>query len=258
MGIIKERMSNLEALRLLCMLMVLNLHSFHGWTNGSGFWQAFDFFRESSSICAVDCFVLISGYFGINWKFKSFYNLVFQIFFYSIAIYVFVSSIGLLEWNNRDFFKCFGCLYNDSWGFVTGYIILYFCAPILNVFAKHSSSRELLYYLIVFFIATNFICVSLHSDPAFMFFLLYLLGRLLRKIRIERYTPSIKFWGMAYLIITVIIFVIMYFLLVKVLEITDSDRVCSFPIGFIGYSYTSPLVILQAISLFLIFFTIKF
>ena len=67
------RQSNIEALRLLSMLMVLNLHSFWGFEHGSGILQAVDFFRESTSICAVNTFLIISGYFGINWKFKSFF-----------------------------------------------------------------------------------------------------------------------------------------------------------------------------------------
>ena len=72
-----KRQSNIEALRLLSMLMVLNLHSFWGYVHnhGSVVFQAFDFFRESTSICAVNVFILISGYFGIKWKVKSFFNL---------------------------------------------------------------------------------------------------------------------------------------------------------------------------------------
>ena len=49
------------------MLMVLNLHSFHGYDYGSGIMQGLDWFRESTSICAVNVFIMISGYFGIKW-----------------------------------------------------------------------------------------------------------------------------------------------------------------------------------------------
>lgn len=45
-----ERLSNFELLRLLCMLMVLNLHSFSGYQNGDGFCQAIDFIDFFSSI----------------------------------------------------------------------------------------------------------------------------------------------------------------------------------------------------------------
>lgn len=93
------RQSNIEALRMLSMLMVLNLHSFWGYEHGSGVMQALDFFRESTSICAVNVFLLISGYFGIKWKWKSFYNLIFQIFFYSFAVYIVACGIGVIEFS---------------------------------------------------------------------------------------------------------------------------------------------------------------
>ena len=85
------------------MLMVLNLHSFWGYENGSGILQAADFFRESTSICAVNAFLLISGYFGIKWKFKSFFNLIFQIFFYAFGVYIIATSIGIIDFSIKDF-----------------------------------------------------------------------------------------------------------------------------------------------------------
>ncbi len=108
------------------MLMVLNLHSFKGFLYGSGVWQALDFFRESSSICAVDCFILISGYFGIRWKFKSLFNLIFQMMFYSVGIYVVCVLLGIVGWSFNDFIIRFACLYRDSWGFAITYLLLYF------------------------------------------------------------------------------------------------------------------------------------
>ena len=119
------RESNIEALRLLSMLMVLNLHSFWGYDNGSGILQVLDFFRESTSVCAVNVFLLISGYFGIKWKWKSFYNLVFQVFFYSFVVYIVACNLGVVEFSIRDLLSNVKGLY-ASWGFVTGYILLYF------------------------------------------------------------------------------------------------------------------------------------
>ena len=64
------RSSNLELLRLLSMFMILNLHSFWGYTHGTGILQAVDFFRDCLCICAVNVFLIISGYFSIRSKFK--------------------------------------------------------------------------------------------------------------------------------------------------------------------------------------------
>ena len=124
------------------MLMILSLHSFSGFQHGSGFWQAVDFFRESVCICAVDCFILISGYFGIKWKFKSFFNLIFQIIYYSVGIYLVAVAIGVADWNVKEFLIRFACLSKSSWGFVVSYVILYFCSPVLNIFAERLSSKH--------------------------------------------------------------------------------------------------------------------
>lgn len=244
----KTRQSNFEALRLLCMLMVLNLHSFSGYTHGSGAWQAFDFFRESTSICAVDCFILISGYFGIKWKLKSFFTLVFQILFYSIGIYLVVTGLGVVEWDTREFLIRFACLFSNSWDFAITYVLLFLCSPALNALADKSTVRELLFYIFVFFITINFISVPRH--PFFTFSLLYLIGRYLRKMD----AASSRFpAGKAYWTATILIFASVYFLLFNTLHIKDPEVVGSWPVGFIGFDYASPLVIAQAVSLFLIF-----
>lgn len=248
-----ERLSNFEALRLLCMLMVLNLHSFWGYNHGSGFWQAADFFRESTSICAVDCFILISGYFGIKWKIKSFFNLTFQLFYYSIGIYLVVAFFGIVDWNLKQFFLRFACLATHSWAFAVTYVLLYFCAPVLNAFAEKVSSRELFLYIMVFFLAINF--VSVPRFALFTYALVYLIGRFLRQINIADINlPAAK----AYWITTTLIFIIVYYLLFKLLHIADAEIITKWPIGFIGFDYAAPLVIAQSVFLFIVFAKMKF
>ena len=248
------RLSSIEALRLLCMLLVLNLHSFWGYDHGTGFWQAIDFLRESASICAVDCFVLISGYFGIKWKFKSLFNLIFQILFYSIGIYIIVVALGLIDWNTKDFLERFECLFaaSKSWGFAVSYLLLYFLAPALNALADKLDNRELLVSIIILFIAINFICLP---DIVFTYALVYLIGRFLRKTNIaESKIPAVG----GYFIITLIIFIIVYFGFFGFLGIKDANTLNSLPIGLFAYAYSAPLVILQAVMLFICFAKMNF
>lgn len=235
------------------MLMVLSLHSFFGWEHGSGIWQAVDFYRESACICAVDCFILISGYFGIKWKFKSFFNLIFQIFFYSVGIYLVAVAFGIVNWDAKTFLLRFACLSKSSWGFVVSYVILYFCAPILNSFAEKCSSKELFGYIVVFVLALNI--VSFTASSAFTYAVVYLIGRLLRKIKIEDIKVSA---GALYLITTTIIFVIVYFGLFKAMHINSAEVVGKRPVGTVGFDYAAPLVIMQAAALFILFAKMKF
>ena len=202
--------------------MVLNLHSFHGWHYGTGLWQAIDFFRESASICAVDCFLLISGYFGIKWKFRSFFKLVFQISFYSVGIYLVAVFFQIVEWNIKDFLLRFACLFYDSWGFVVGYIILYFLSPVLNSFAKFADPRQYLLHLLGLFIATNFICLSSEGQLVLTYSLVYMIGRFLNKYRIDQSSIAA---GKAYSATTLLIFILVLLFTVNI----KGEEVSPFP-----------------------------
>lgn len=243
-----KRQSNIEALRLLSMLMVLNLHSFWGYdyNHGSELFQVVDFFRESTSICAVNVFILISGYFGIKWKAKSFFNLIFQVLFYSFAVYLVAVLIGAIDFNKSEFLNCFKGLYK-SWGFITSYVTLYFLSPWLNAFAENTPSRTILLYILILFIAENFIFLS---TGVINFCLLYIIGRLIHKTEMPnklRVNANYSYW-----IVTFLIFVSVFALYLKFHW--DAETMCRI---VIAYSYSSPLIILQAVFLFLIFSRIK-
>lgn len=245
----KVRDSNIEALRLLLMLMILNLHSFWGYDHGSGFGQAFDFFRETTSICAVDAFVLVSGFYGIKWKKKSCFSLLFQILFYSFAVYGFCVGFGILAFDKGGLLSCFKCFY-DSWGFVTWYLILYFVSPWLNAFVERVDKRSLLIFIVIFFIAENLILRTAGSG-SLNFCLLYLIGRWINKTNAVdqlRVNATRGYW-----ITTVILFVIVYALFLKFHF--NANTMAGL---VIGYSYSSPFVIIQAVFLFLIFARLSF
>lgn len=243
MGGAKTRQSNIEALRLLSMLMVLNLHSFWGYDHGSGVMQALDFFRESTSICAVNVFLLISGYFGIKWRWKSFFNLIFQIFFYSFGIYIVACGIGVIEFSLGGLLSNVKALY-ASWGFITGYVLLYFCSPLLNSFADKVDSRRLLITILVIFIAENFIC---RGSGYLNYGLLYLIGRFLNK---SKAVDCLEIKAGRYYWITTLLMFFIVFVLFRFLHVTDAAAMQGL---FVGFSYAAPLVILQAIFLFLVF-----
>lgn len=228
--------------------MVLNLHSFSGYEHGSGLTQALDFFRESTSICAVDAFVLISGYFGIRWKWKSFFNLAFQVFFYSFAIYGIAVAMDFIDFSKSSFLQCFKALCG-SWEFIANYIVLYFLSPLLNAYCDSASRKKLTVFIIVLFFAENFIIVR--PIGAINFCLLYIVGRWINK------TNAVDYWGInaikAYLFTTLLIFCCVY--PIYLTTHIDAKTMCSL---VVGYSYSSPLVILQAVFLFLIFARMNF
>lgn len=244
-----KRQSNFEALRLLSMLMVLNLHSFWGYdhNHGSILFQAIDFFRNSTSICAVNAFVLISGYFGIKWKPKSFFNLVFQVLFYSFSVYLFVVFLGIMPFEKSEFLSCFKGLYSP-WGFVKNYLLLYFFSPMLNSFCDSLSNRRLLVFMLVFYMAE--VSIFIYNE-LMNFCFLYMLARLIRKT--DTLTKLKCGVSKAYWLTTFIIFILSF-----VLFIVFNFKALVMTRLFLAYSYASPFVIMQAVLLFFIFGKMSF
>lgn len=230
------------------MLMILNLHSFNGYEYGSGILQMLDFFRETLCICAVDVFLIISGYFGIKWKFKSFWNLTFQIFFYAFGVYLVAVKMGVIEFNTHDFLMNAKALY-ASWGFVTGYLLLYFYSPFLNAFSESSSSRTILLTIILLLLAEWFICRDNHY---LNYGLMYLIGRFLNKTNAgETLQINAKNgYIVTSALMTVIVLLLYYF--------TSCNSVRPIQLSVLGYNYAAPLVIIQSVFLFMAFYRWNF
>lgn len=91
------RQSNIELLRIISMLMVLTVHvdgASLGLPAPDGDFASLsghDVWRlavESVAIIGVNCFTMISGYFGIRLRWKSALSFLFECLFYSVAIYI--------------------------------------------------------------------------------------------------------------------------------------------------------------------------
>ncbi len=147
----------MEALRIIAMFFVLMLHANFlalGWPTSEEVsanplsWGIRIFF-ESLSIGAVDIFVLISGWFGIQPKLKSFGNLTFQCLFFGVGIYIScvltnISSLSLTGTINSLYIRQY------NW-FVPAYILLYILSPVLNAFIEHSTKKQFSFVIISFY-----------------------------------------------------------------------------------------------------------
>ena len=153
----KERQSNMELLRLVAMMMILVMHMDYGafgLPTAEGVKNApmttfGRIFVEHLCLVAVNVYVLISGWFGIRPKMKSFARLMVQVATYSIVI------TGAFLLLGRTSFKIGYVtdmlIVGKQYWFVVSYILLYLISPILNAFVEHSSKRELQLMLLVFF-----------------------------------------------------------------------------------------------------------
>lgn len=249
-----SRCSNLELLRIVSMLLVLLIHfvphhcipSPESLSSETGT-TIINLCLKSLSFICVNCFILISGYFGIRWKIKSFLNLLFQILFwifFGVGI-AYLLDIGF-EGNTTEALIGF---INARW-FIPAYLALYIIAPVLNAFTENCSSTELLRYLLIFYLfSTIFGYFLLSSEFNEGMSLISLIGIYLTGAYLKRDDSVFKQFNAKTSLLS-------YFLCGLALLIAS---LCLYSIGINKsiYGYLNPVVIMQSVFLFLFFKNLK-
>lgn len=242
-----SRKSGVELLRLLCMYLILLEHALgHGYHNLNlpGGIHVSDFLF-SFCVCAVNTFVLISGYFGLQLKLKSFYKLFSSCAFYGLlgyVIHLFVDGqhIGRSLLTNGVF------VFSNppGWWFIKQYVFLLLLSPILN-YAVESMNRERFRLALVILLILSLYFGLLWHDPVnssgyclMQFVFLYFIGRYMKIYSVSCRSSLRSFVG--YVVCGILLFVLFF-----VGKILSSD----FPLFDYGH-YNHPLVILAAVFLF--------
>lgn len=198
--------------------------------------------RSIAFVC-VNCFVLISGYFGIRWKVKSFSGLIFQIALWLLAgvlISKVLDSSSFSDW----FSSCYEYI-RARW-FISAYLCLYILAPMINDFADRRSQRQLGIYILVFYIFSTiygYLCLAKEFNEGMSMISLigiYLTGTYIRRysLRITSFSAKTNFLVYMLLGIALVICNVLF------LEAGISKSL---------YGYLNPLVLLSSIYLFLFF-----
>lgn len=193
-NLVKVRLSNIELLRILSMLGVLIVHADFvalGVPTRTEFLSTptYTVIRttlEAFAIVAVNVFVLISGWFGINFRWSSLCKLLFQCVFFFFGIYFICYILGLVEISPLKGVYMSLMLSENAW-FVKSYLGMFLFAPVMNAFIESASKKQIKIFLLCFFafqsiygwISTG---ASFISDgySSFSFMGLYLLARYVR------------------------------------------------------------------------------
>lgn len=148
------RKSNIELLRILCMFMIILWHINIAVEQCEPYTH--DFILKdaiySITVIAVNCFVLISGYFGIHFKIKSIVILLLQCLFYSIIL---GCTINIIYNEPLKIMIMLMPVSSNTWWFVTTYFMLYLSAPLLNKAIENMNIKEFIFTSISF----TLICV---------------------------------------------------------------------------------------------------
>ncbi len=190
------RDSNFELLRILLIAMVLIIHYFG---RGGAFYTLnpsdFNFYIlsvfESFIIIAVDCFVIITGYYQINgtFKFKKIIELWVEVLFYSVTISIIFWFFGMEQFTFKQLLFTILPPIIGTWWFITLYIALYLCSPFINIALnnmKKEDHKKLLIILAILLVILPSVYPTVpfpqekgHSFYNFVF--LYCIGAYIRK-----------------------------------------------------------------------------
>ena len=175
------RQSNMEALRIVAMSMIL-IHHFmvHGLTPNNiphNLYYAINSFVYSG----VNIFFLLSGYFTIRYSSKGLIKFVLTILFFGvfnlILLYVVGAPPSIKEWLTVMLFP----VSKSPYWFIKVYLILYVTAPILNVGLKnlkHNTLRNtLLMLLFVVFYGFHKLASSTYLHGMYLYCVGFYIGQ---------------------------------------------------------------------------------
>ncbi len=160
---ISKRNINVELSRVSATLLVIVLHILgqggvldQTAPNTVAYWSAW--FLETCAYCAVNIFVLISGYVMVNKsiKLKNIVGLWFNVLFYLLLI-TFLFFVFLPEARSiKNLLVSFMPIVGGQWWYISSYFVLFFFIPILNTAINNIPQKNFTKLLIVALIG---ICV---------------------------------------------------------------------------------------------------
>lgn len=257
---VKQRLSNIEFLRLLAMLYVLIVHADFS-TFGAptmeelaarpvGVFVQYSF--ECFAICCVDVFVLISGWFGIRFSLNKLWAFLFQVVFYSLGLFLLAVAITPQKALTLEGLKSIFLFNGSDYWFIKAYLILMVLAPMLNAFCDYASRREFKTILIAYFailmvygwLEPASVHFTMNGCTALSFVGLYLLGRYLKMYRPKLTNYNRRIYAVIYVAACLVMFFMCLIFLSQGVRVTLDSRLLN---------YGSPLVILSAVALLLFF-----
>lgn len=261
----KKRNYGIDLLRILAMFMIVILHIL----GVGGVIYTIDssspiyitaWLLEFAAYCAVNCYALISGYVGLDSKFKfsSILLLWIQVAFTTIMITTGFYFLGA-EVTLRSIIESCTPVTSQLYWYFTAYVALYFLTPFLNLFIMNMSKKIANYFLLVLLILFSLVPTFWECDLFFIHYgysvawliILYLVGGIIKKhystIRVKK---RVLFCG--YLLAVILT-------LLSKLGIEYLTEHTSFTLYGSNFlmNYNSPNIVCAGVSLLLLFANLK-
>lgn len=269
MGNLSGRNYGIDLLKIICMGMVVMIHVLgHGGIlyNTTMFTIQYSVLwaLECAIYCAVNCYALITGYlyYGRTFKYSNILRLYFQVAFYGVIIFFlfyFLHPDMVSSWDLARAILPFATV-NQYWYF-TSYFYLFFLMPFLNKMMATSTKKEATVLLTCLFVFFSIVPTFSTSDPIqensgysmLWLMIMYLLGAYIKKYDV---VGKLKSWqSLLGYFINVLLLWLSRCGVEYVMQLwRDGSWVNR---NFIFFKYSSPLLFLCAVFLFLLFASLK-
>lgn len=184
-----QRNSNIELLRMLCIVGIIGMHILRPFFETQDILKTeFILLWNTFANTGVTIFILISGYYGIRFKWERLFSLITIIFFYSVTTHILELTLLHRPLDYKVLLSSIFPVCTKKYWFITCYIVLYALSPFINQGVeaiKQIHFKALLLTLILFFVIapTCFISEILgdNGKGIINMLLAYLTGRYLAK-----------------------------------------------------------------------------
>lgn len=258
-----ERNSNLELLRIVCMVFIV-LHHFLLYSafpeygkdvvNGSALSLGAAQLLNGFLCVAVNCFVLISGYFGIKFKVKKLFSLYLMCVFYGLIGYLCHLWLGGYHVGRSILNHTLFVFSHGRWWFINCYLVLFFMAPFLNKAISSLSKKSYLSCLLLFTVLNVYFGFFWGQDhfnqygySAAQFVYLYLIGGYIKRFAgADFIRKNRQKWACGFALLSIIIG-----LTAIILHRTGHSCLKA-------YYYNNPLVLCSSVCFFYVFASLDF
>lgn len=154
----QTRLYGLDILKIICMVLITFIHiSYTGISKNENLLLANKImlvFMDTLTIFAVNCFVMITGYFQCERKvnYKRVVKLWFNVILVSLILLVIMAVIDISKVSIMSIIKSIFPVSTMHYWFLTAYLVLCLSAPILNVLIKNISQKAHFYICLIGFL----------------------------------------------------------------------------------------------------------
>ncbi len=279
---INKRQSNFELMRIVSMMMIIVGHTFSwgGITRvASPHIEKLIYAVYAIILVHVNSFVLLSGYFQSDSKFKikKALKLLIIMYFYKALIVLIGINFGWFSLTKNEILWQLCPINFSNYWFLNLYIVLYFLSPFLNKFINCLTKNNMSKLLVVLFVFCSVLTTITNQEIFFnsngyslvQFIFLYFVGAYIRKFVIDNEKKSLLYNEKKKLIVYfyisislfILCFILNYFLYRFGIIMMNKDGLI-YTFGNILKSsfmhYDNPLIIIGSISYFMFFVLLKF